>query len=175
MAIAGVAIAAGLSFTLWTRHASSPAPRAHAQAAMVSDTAIQHAMEDSKLPVSGLVVRTVGDIVVLRGDAPDTATVDSAARLVRSLGIQRVANMIRVPSPIDDNAIRREAELKLTKVRALDGCILRVSCQSGVLRVSGEVHTELQQDAVTAILRSVGGAKRIDTTGLQLVQLTASR
>src|SRR5256885_16478811 len=143
MAIAGVAIAAGLSLTVWMRHASAPQPRAHAAAAMISDTAIQRAMQESKLAVSGLVVRTVGDIVVLRGDAPDNATADSAARLVRSLGVQRVANMIRVPQAVDDVTIRREAELKLTKVRALDGCMLRVSCKAGVLRVSGQVHTEL--------------------------------
>ena len=175
MVIAGVAIAAGLSLTVWTRHASAPAAQAHLQAAMVSDTVIQRAMEQSKLPVSGLVVRTVGDIVVLRGDAPDTATADSAGRLVRALGVGRVANMIRVPQAPDDEAIRRDAELRLTKVRSLDGCLLRVSCKAGVLRVSGQVHTELQQDAVAAILRSVDGTQRIDTSDLQLVQLTASR
>ena len=175
MAIAGVAIAAGLSFTVWMRHGSSTQLRTHTTAAMISDTAIQRAMQESKLPVSSLVVRTVGDIVVLRGDAPDNATADSAARLVHSLGVQRVANMIRVPQAPDDDAIRREAELKLTKIRALDGCMLRVSCKAGVLRVSGQVHTELQQDAVTAILRSIDGVQRIDTSGLELVQLTASK
>jgi len=175
MAVAAVAIAAGLCTTLWTRHSSAPATAQHMKAAMISDATIQRAMEDSNLPVSGLVVTTVGDIVVLKGAAPDTATADSAARVVRSLGVLRVANMIRVPTPPDDNAIRRDAELRLTKVRSLDGCILRVSCTGGVLRVSGVVHTELQQDAVAAILRSVDGPQRIDTTGLELVQLTASR
>ena len=175
MAVAGMAIAAGLSTTIWMRHGSTPAASTHTKAAMVSDATIHQAMRESNLPVSGLVVRTVGDIVVLRGDAPDTATADSAARVVRALGIQRVANMIRVLQAPDDDAIRRDAELRLTKVRSLDGCLLRVSCKSGVLRVSGQVHTELQQDAVAAILRSVPGTQRTDTTGLELVQLTASR
>jgi osmotically-inducible protein OsmY len=175
MAVAAVAIATGLSTTLWIRHGSAPVAAQHTKAAMISDATIQRAMQDSNLPLTGLIVTTVGDIVVLKGDAPDTATADSAARVVRSLGVQRVANMIRVPTPPNDDAIRREAELRLTKVRSLDGCILRVSCKNGVLHVSGVVHTELQQDAVAAILRSVNGTQNVDTTGLELVQLTASR
>jgi len=174
MATAGVAIAAGLFTTVWTRHGQATAPAVHAKASMVSDETISRAVQDAKLPVSGLMVRTVGDIVVLRGDARDTATIESAARLVRSLGVQRVANMIRVPQAPNDDAIRRQAERQVAQTRSLEGCVLRISCTRGVVLVTGEVHSELQEDTVIAVLRRIDGAQRIDTD-LKLVQQTASR
>src|SRR4051812_32474689 len=94
-AAAAVAVVVG-SGTVWIRHHSeAPVSKQRARATMVPDAAIERAVQDAKLPVSGLVVRSVGDIVVLKGNAPDAATIESAAKVVRGLGVQRVANMIR--------------------------------------------------------------------------------
>jgi osmotically-inducible protein OsmY len=162
-AAAAVAVVVGAG-TVWVRHnQQAPATAQRAQATMVSDSAIERAVQDAKLPVSGLVVRSVGDIVVLKGNAPDAATIESAARVVKGLGVQRVANMIRVPTPPNDDAIRRDAERELVQTRSLDGCRLTVSCERGVLRVTGRVGSELQQDTVRAVLRAVDGVQKIET------------
>jgi osmotically-inducible protein OsmY len=71
--------------------------------------------------------------------------------------------MIQIPTAPNDDAIRREAERQLTQTRALDGCRLTVSCERGVLRVTGRVGSELQQDTVRALLRAVNGVQKIET------------
>ncbi|HEV7920537.1 MAG TPA: BON domain-containing protein [Thermoanaerobaculia bacterium] len=163
-AAAAVAVVVGAGSTVWLRHNNQASSSAKtARATMVADADIERAVQDSKLPVSGLVVRSVGDIVVLKGNAPDAATIESAARVVKGLGVQRVANMIQIPTAPNDDAIRREAERQLTQTRALDGCRLTVSCERGVLRVTGRVGSELQQDTVRALLRAVNGVQKIET------------
>ena len=162
-AAAAVAVVVGAGSTVWMHHHQQAASARKVQATMVPDAEIQRAVQDAKLPVSGLVVRSVGDIVVLKGNAPDAATIESAARVVRGLGVQRVANMIQVPAAPNDDAIRREAERQLVQTRALDGCRLTVSCERGVLRVTGRVGSELQQDTVRAVLRAVDGVQKIET------------
>jgi osmotically-inducible protein OsmY len=173
-AAAVVAVVVGAGSTVWMRHNQQATSGKTAKATMVADADIQRAVQDSKLPVSGLVVRSVGDIVVLKGNAPDAATIESAARVVKNLGVQRVANMIQIPAAPNDDAIRREAERQLTQTRALDGCRLTVSCERGVLRVTGRVGSELQQDTVRAVLRSVDGVQKLETD-LKVASEQASR
>lgn len=173
-ALVAVLVSAG---SVWVHHSqqqTATQKQQQARATMVPDATIERAVQDAKLPVSGLSVRSVGDIVVLKGNAPDNATIESAASVVRKLGVQRVANMIRIPTPPNDEAIKREAERQLVQTRALDGCRLAVSCDRGVLRVKGRVGNELQQDTVRAVLRAVDGVQKIETD-LQVATEQASR
>ena len=42
-----------------------------------------------------------------------------------------------------------------------DGCMLKVSCLRGVIRVSGTIQNELQLDVARNVLRSVQGAQDV--------------
>jgi len=61
----------------------------------------------------------------------------------------------------DDDGIRRAAERQLAQTRSLDGCMLKVSCLRGVIRVSGTIQNELQLDVARNVLRSVQGAQDV--------------
>ena len=128
--------------------------------------AVEAAIQKENLPIAGLSVRTVGPIVILRGsgNAESAAKAESVAK---SLGCVRIANLIKVEAATDDEKIRREAERQLAGTRALDGCTLRVSCQNGILRVSGNVQSELQKDTARLVLKGVGAKEvRIDLSGV---------
>ena len=162
LAIAAVAlVGAFASITMFTHHSTSPAV-APVKAQAVTDGDFTTALRTAGLPVRNLIVRTVGDITVLRGDADDPATIEKAGQIIRDLGAHRVANLIHVPSVPDDNAIRIAAERQLTQSRALDGCKFTVSCNRGVLKVNGTVQSDLQVDAARNILNSVPGAERVE-------------
>jgi len=165
--LAVAAVAALAVITMVARHSStSPTqPAAHAQLAtaqvpQLSDAQIAKAVQDADLTVNGLYVRNVGGIVVLRGSA-DSASAARAGEVVKSLGFARVANLIVPNAKFDDDNIRRDAERQLAQARQLDGCTLIVSCDKGVLRVSGTVHHELQKDAARSVLRGVRGAREV--------------
>ena len=132
------------------------------KAQVVSDNDLAKALRNADLPVRNLLVRTVGDITVLRGDAPDPGTIEKAGRIVRELGATRVANLIHVPTAPDDQAIRIEAERQLARSRALDGCTFAVSCTRGVLKVNGRVQSDLQADAARSLLNGVPGVERVE-------------
>jgi osmotically-inducible protein OsmY len=163
-----VAAAVALAVTsMVARHQSTSRiePAAHAQLAgpqtpALSDVQIVRAIQDANLTVNQLYVRNVGGIVVLRGSA-DAAEAARAGEVVKSLGFARVANLIVPDAKFDDDNIRRDAERQLAQARQLDGCTLIVSCDKGVLRVSGTVHHELQKDAARSVLRSVRGAREV--------------
>lgn len=159
------ATAAGLAvlivlFTVWARHTSQPAThRVLADVTIPADDTIERAIRASRVAVADLSVRSASGIVILRGTGdPDSA--QRAVDVVKSLGVERVANLIR-PSSIDDEAIRRDAERKLAGSGALAGCVLRVDCQNGVVSVSGTVKHELQKDAARMALRNVRGAREV--------------
>ncbi len=126
---------------------------------MPADDTIERAIRSSKLAIENLSVRSTSGIVILRGSG-DTDSAQRAVEVVKSLGVDRVANLIR-PESIDDEAIRRDAERRLGATHSLNGCVLRVECQKGVLSVSGTVKHELQKDAARMALRSVRGAREV--------------
>jgi osmotically-inducible protein OsmY len=126
----------------------------------LSDAAIVDALREAKIDVSRLSVRSTGGIVVLRGNA-DRFTSERAVTVVKTLGFARVANLISVKAPFDDEGIRRSAERQLASARGLDGCTLRVSCERGVLRVEGTAQNELQVDLARSVLRKVEGANEV--------------
>jgi osmotically-inducible protein OsmY len=129
-------------------------------APQITDEAIYKALTDSNVAVDRLVVRSAGGIVILRGKA-DAQTAEKAVSIVKSLGAQRVANLITPNVVIDDEAIRRDAERILAGNGSLAGSVLRVSCENGVLRVTGTVQHELQKDAARSALRGVRGAQTV--------------
>lgn len=162
LAIAAIA-AVGFfaSVTMYMRH-SHTRQAAPVKAQTINDQDLIGALQSAGLPVSHLIVQTVGDITVLRGEAPDDGTIARAAEIVRQFGAHRVANLIHVPSARDDESIRRDAERQLTQSRALDGCKFAVSCSRGVLKVNARVQSELQADATRSLLNRVDGAQRVE-------------
>ena len=166
LAIAVAIVAAAAITTMTLRHAqqSGVAGRVKADmvntAAPVSEAQIDRALRDANIPIQRLSVRHVGGIVLIRGNG-DAASAARAVDVVKGLGFQRVANLVQPITPIDDEALRRDAERQLASNRALDGCTLRVSCENGVVSVSGTVQTELQEDVTRSVLRTVRGAQDI--------------
>jgi len=162
-AIAIVAVAAGITSIAVRHDDAAPATSTMQARVMTPDTAdltIIQALNDAKIPVRDLIVRNAGGVVVLRGTAtPENA--ERAGTLVRNLGHSRVANLISPEEPIDDEGIRREVERQLATTGSLGGCVLRVSVDSGVVRVTGTVKHELQKDAARAALRGIRGAQRV--------------
>ena len=162
LAVAAIAVAGAIaSITMYVNHPSTRAT-AHVKAQAVSDSDFAAALKNAGLPVGNLLVQTVGDITVVRGDAPDTDTIAKAGQILKNLGARRVANLIHVPTGPDDEAIRRDAERTLAGSRALDGCRFAVSCNRGVLKVNATVQSELQVDATRNLLNSVQGAQRVE-------------
>ena len=161
---AAVALAIGVvSFSMWNNHSNLPASRQHVRAAAlepIDDQAIEKALRGNNLAVSELSVHSVGGIVILRGSG-DQANAERATTIVKSMGPQRVANLITPAAVIDDEAIRRDAERELANTNSLAGCTLRVNCEKGVLSVTGTVQHELQKDAARNALRAVHGAREV--------------
>lgn len=170
VAAAAVVLAAGAGLML-SRHAGSAGPATAPRRAQVDDSQIEQriaeAIRTANVNVRSLVVRKSGDIVVLRGTG-DSRAAAAAAQAAKTLGITRVANLITAADPIDDEAIRRDAERTIAQTPALGGCRIAVSCENGVLRVSGTVQHELQKDAARQALRSVSGARSVQ---LELTKL----
>jgi osmotically-inducible protein OsmY len=80
---------------------------------------------------------------------------------VKSLGATRVANLITPASPTNDDDLRRRAERQLAMEPGLHGTRLAVSCNDGVLVVSGTVQRELQKDLARNTLRTLRGAREV--------------
>ena len=164
-AVVALVFAVG-AVSMWQRQAGrvdGPATaQRQVQAQMMTDNALEAAVRAAQLPIDKLVVRNVGGIVVVRGDAPDHATVQKAGETIRALGFQRVANLVQVPAAPDDDAIRREAERQLARTPALHGCRFVVAAENGVLKVSATIQRELQADAARSILRTIDGARRVE-------------
>jgi osmotically-inducible protein OsmY len=154
-------VAAAGSVVMFNNHHSARS-KAAVKAQAVNDSDLFNAVRSAGLPVTNLLVKTVGDITVLRGEAQDTAAITRAGEIAKQFGAQRVANLITVPTVPDDNAIRIDAERQLAHSRALDGCKFAVSCEKGVLKVNATVQSDLQADAARTLLNTVKGAQRVE-------------
>lgn len=119
------------------------------------------AFQSAGIHFERMQVFEVGGVVVLRGRTYDRALAEQASRHALSLGYLRVANLIQILEAPDDQAIERAAERELTVHRGLDGCRFNVKASSGVVRVAGRVHHELQKDMAIAVLRSVDGVREV--------------
>lgn len=143
--------------TMIGRHANDASQqKARVRADAASDQNIVRALERANVPVDGLIVRSVGGVVVVRGTGDKVAV----QQVLKQLNVQRVANLVTGYSG-DDEAIRRAAERQLASTRALDGCALHVSCAKGVVLVTGTVQNDLQIDVARDILRGLDGAQQV--------------
>ena len=162
-AIAAVAITAVVG-TMTLRHiadSTANVTRADLTTTQISDAQVVKALQDANVDVDKLIVRSVGGIVILRGTG-DPAAAEQAVAAVKNLGVLRVANLITPAKAIDDDSIRRDAERQLGNHGSLTGCVLRVSCERGVITVTGKVRHELQIDAARSVLRTIRGAQGVE-------------
>ena len=108
-----------------------------------------------------LQVYEIGGVVLIRGRAYSKLEAEDAGRFAQSLGYQRVANLIQVIEPPNDEAIERIAEYELAYRRTLDGCRFTVDSNQGVVRVAGTVQHELQKDMALQLLRNIEGVREV--------------
>jgi osmotically-inducible protein OsmY len=116
---------------------------------------------DGAFKIDGLRAVEVGGIVVLRGKTTDPAEVQRVAEFAHSLGYERVANVVTITDPPDDQAIDRAAERALASHRTLDGCTFHIDSQQGVVRIAGHVQYELQKDVVADLIRGIDGVRDV--------------
>jgi osmotically-inducible protein OsmY len=115
----------------------------------------------ANLGIDDLRVVEVGGIVVIRGRAASKANAEAASKMARDLGYERVANLVQIIEPPDDDAIERRAERALASQRSLDGCNFRLDSSNGSLLVAGTVKYELQKDMAVHVLRGVDGVRTV--------------
>ena len=145
---------------MYVRHAADKTSHARVRAEVqLTDAQITDALRRAHVPLDGLSVRNVDGIVLLRGTA-NAAAAQKAVAAINNLGFTRVANLVKAEA-FDDDGIRRAAERQLAQTRSLDGCMLKVSCLRGVIRVSGTVQNELQQDVARNVLHGIEGAHEV--------------
>jgi osmotically-inducible protein OsmY len=149
-------------------HRAAPAAApvtASALQAAPADGEVMRAITAAGVPIDRLSVRSSGGIYILRGSG-DAASAERAVNVMKGLGVKRVANLVTAAPVWNDDQIRREAERELASRPALEGTKLQVSCEDGVITVSGTVTHELQKDLARSTLASIRGARevRIDLT-----------
>ena len=127
---------------------------------VITDEAATRAILDAGVPVQRLIVRSSGDIVVLRGTG-DADAAQRAIAVLKGLGATRVANLITPALASDDEELRRQAERQLALNPGLNGTHLAVACKDGVITVKGQVQRELQKDLARDTLRALRGAREV--------------
>lgn len=131
------------------------------RAANVDAVDLTSKFQAAGLKVADLRAVEVGGVVVLRGKADDAASAAAAGTLAQSLGYPRVANLIQVVEPPDDQAIERFAERELGRHRSLDGCQFRIESDRGVVHLAGKVQYELQKDLAIKVVRQIDGVREV--------------
>ncbi len=130
------------------------------RAANVDAVDLTSKFQAAGLKIDGRAIE-VGGVVVLRGKADDVASAAAAGTLAQSLGFPRVANLIQVVEPPDDQAIERFVERELGLRRALDGCQFRIDSNHGVVHLAGKVQYELQKDVAINVVRQIDGVREV--------------
>ncbi len=127
----------------------------HSQVEVVDLTTVFQA---GGIEIDRLLVYKISDIVLIRGRTSDTAMAREAGRFAKSLGYQRVANLIVI---VADIAIERFAERELDMARPLEGCTFQVSSRKGVVSLRGHVRREIQKDYAVTLLRKIDGVRAV--------------
>lgn len=173
IAVALVAVAAA-GITMVRRHGATPVKTRAVEANAVktfvpalSDDAAAKAILAAGVPVDQLIVRSSGDVMVLRGTG-DADAARRAVSVVQSLGVKRVANLITPARRSNDDELRRQVERELAAMPGLQGAQLAITCKDGVVVVSGKVQRELQKDLARDTVRGLRGVRdvRIDLAAL---------
>ena len=153
--------------TIFVRHAgtaSFTAPqRLDAATPLPSVKTLLTAIQDAGLSIDALDVRTAEGIVIVRGRTSDATTRDQATNVLRQIGVNRVANMIRIDPRRSDDEIARAAERRLVSDPGLGGCHFAVSCERGVLHVRGSIISDLQRETTARVLRKIDGVVEVKT------------
>lgn len=121
------------------------------------------AIRNEGLLVDSLIVTEMDGILLIRGRAPERATIARIGQLAAELGHPRVANLVVHTPAIADDEIERTAERELAESRSLEGCRLSVSSKAGVVLVSGKVRQDLQREAAASLLRNLPGVREVRT------------
>ena len=124
-------------------------------------SSIAAALQHSEPALTGVDVKVVSGIVIVRGETPDAASLARVTTDVQNLGYSRVANLIRVTPQTNDEEIRRSAERQIAQNRSLDGCRFAISCDQGILKVSAKVQSEAQEEVTRNVLKSVSGVREV--------------
>jgi osmotically-inducible protein OsmY len=111
------------------------------------------------IDVDRRLVYQVSDIILIRGGASDIVMAAQAGRFAKSLGYERVANLIEIVPGLADSAIERYGTRELDIARELEGCDFQIQSIAGVVRVTGHVRREVQGDLAIAILRKIDGVE----------------
>jgi len=137
-----------------------PLAAARAQSEAVDLTAM---FRSAGVDIADLRVYQISDIVLIRGTA-GRGRAENASTVAKSLGYQRVANLIDVAEARNDVDIVRFAERSLVGQRALDGCKFYIDSLDGIVRIGGRVYRELQKDVAVELLRKIDGVKEVHST-----------
>jgi osmotically-inducible protein OsmY len=140
------------------------APAVFAAAAQPKTTDLTQQFLARGVVADQLLVVEVGGIVVMRGRVAAREQAEQAGRIATELGYGRVANLIYVVEPIDDQRIERTVERELTIHRSLDGCKFSVDSNKGVVSINGKVTHELQKDVAISLARNVDGVREVRST-----------
>jgi osmotically-inducible protein OsmY len=116
---------------------------------------------DGGFHIDGLKAIEVGGIVVLRGKTTDPAEATRVAEYAKGLGYARVANVVNVVDPPDDQLIERSAERALASHRTLDGCTFHIDSEKGIVHLAGRVQYELQKDIAMDLVRNIDGVRSV--------------
>jgi osmotically-inducible protein OsmY len=112
--------------------------------------------------IDQLAVSQISDIVLIRGRTGDRTKAEQASRVAKTLGYQRVANLIViVDHAAADEAIVFVGQRRLELEPALAGCRFRVDSILGVIRLTGRVHFDTQAELAVHILSRIDGVKEI--------------
>ncbi|HEY3052702.1 MAG TPA: BON domain-containing protein [Thermoanaerobaculia bacterium] len=109
------------------------------------------------IEVDKLLVYKVSDIVLIRGRTSNIVMAAQAGRFAKSLGYQRVANLIEIVPALADDAIELHGARELDMARELEGCSFQIQSIAGVIRLRGHIVQELQGDFAIAILLRIDG------------------
>ncbi len=115
------------------------------------------------IDVENLVVYRVSDIVLIRGRTSDIVMAAQAGRFAKSLGYERVANLIEIVPGLADSAIERHGARELDMASELEGCDFQIRSIAGVVSLTGHVRQDIQGDRAVAILRRIDGVKSVHT------------
>ena len=132
-----------------------------ALAATPQTTDLTNTFRGANAAIDRLQVYEISGIVIIRGRAADATEAETLNQYARTLGYERVANLIQIVKH-EDAALARAAERELTVHRALDGCQFSVTSEKGVVKVAGSVRHELQKDVAEAVVRSIDGVRSVE-------------
>ncbi len=115
------------------------------------------------IEIDHLLVYQISDIILIRGRTSDLVMAAQAGRFAKSLGYQRVANLIEIVPGLADSSIERKGAHELDIARELEGCNFQIQSIAGVVRLRGNVRREMQGDLAIAILRRIDGVKVVNS------------